>query len=826
MRKDHVEGAREIGGLQEGVLSLGIDHAGVNRQELGLPGDLSARDANVRRLAAEAAETKIRAALVAERALRAAAEAEVTRLIEVCREFDNPAVRSFARVVRRGARLLRQMKEFASIEGLLPGRRRQRRRKQRLVREAEIIVDSGLFDHEWYLRTFPDVALSGKEPLNHYLQCGVVEGRNPNPLFDTQWYLRRYPDVAAMGQNPLVHYVQRGATEKRDPGPEFSTEWYLDGNPDVAAAGVDPLKHFLHYGQAEGRLLHRPSPARAYRLWQTRFDYQPEQDRPTCIAALAALPWHPRISILMPVYNPNPTDLEDAIQSVENQIFPEWELCIADDASTNASIKTILEAALLRDRRIKVVYRERNGHISEATNSAFALATGDYIGLLDHDDVLREHALAEIVIALNNRPDAELLYSDEDKLGESGERYDAHFKPDFSHDLFYSMNYLNHFTVHRAENIRKVGGWRKGYEGGQDYDINLRIIETIDPRRIVHIPKILYHWRAVKGSTAQAESEKNYAYAAGFRALEDHVARCGLPAKVEEIEGLPVYRLRWNVPHPEPLVSLIIPTRDMVDVLRTCVSSIIEKTAYTNYEILIIDNDSCEKATLEYLAEVVADPRIRVLSYARPFNYSAINNFAAHEAKGIILGLINNDIEVSAPEWLDEMVAHALRPEIGCVGAKLLYPDDMIQHAGVILGLGGVAGHGHSRFSRTEPGYFRRLQVVQNYSAVTAACLLVRAEIFWQVGGLDERDLTVAFNDVDFCLKVREAGYRNLFTPFALLYHHESLSRGYEDTPEKMLRFAGEVAVMKERWWAELLTDPFYSPNLTLDHADFSFRLH
>ena len=489
-------------------------------------------------------------------------------------------------------------------------------------------------------------------------------------------------------------------------------------------------------------------------------------------------------------------------------------------------MRWVLEAAATRDSRIKISLREQNGHIAEATNSAFALATGDYIGLLDHDDVLREHALAEIACVLNRQPNAELLYSDEDKLRDSGERYDPHFKPDFSPDLFYAMNYLNHFTVHRAENIRKVGGWRKGFEGSQDYDINLRIIATIDPHKIVHIPKILYHWRAAEGSTARAGSEKSYAYTAGLRALEDHVARRARPAKVEKIDGLPFYRLRWAVPRPEPLVSLIVPTRDMVDVLRACIASIIEKTTYSNYEILIVDNDSREQATLEYFAEISDNPNIRVLSYAKPFNYSAINNFAAREARGSILGFINNDIEVIEPEWLEEMVSHATRPEIGCVGAKLLYPDDTVQHAGIIIGLGGIAGHGHLRAHRNELGYFSRLQIAQNVSAVTAACLLVRSEVFWEIGGLDELHLTVAFNDVDFCLKARQAGYLNLFTPFALLYHHESLSRGYETTPEKKERFASETAVMKERWGSILECDPFYSPNLTLERSDFSLRLY
>jgi glycosyltransferase involved in cell wall biosynthesis len=747
---------------------------------------------------------------------------EAERIAEAYRGGDDPSIRSLARVVHPIAQFGRKIKGLAAPRYILPGRRRKLRKKLRLKREAELISASGLFNPEWYLQAYPDVAEAGEDPLIHYLQYGVAERRNPNSLFDTDWYLRQYPDVAESGQNPLVHFVMYGAAERRDPGPGFSTEWYLSQNPDVAEAGVDAFWHFLVYGRGEGR---QPAPVSwGYEQWQAKFDYQSGEDKESYFKILAEMPLHPCISILMPVYNPKPNDLQAAIQSVANQLDPNWELCIADDASTDENVKSILDAAAKLDRRIKIVYRESNGHISEATNSAFALASGEYVGLLDHDDILREHALAEVVIAINGHPDVELLYSDEDKIDECGDRYDAFFKPDFSLDLFYSMNYLNHFTVHRAENLKKVKGWRKGFEGSQDYDINLRVIENIDRRKIVHIPKILYHWRAAAGSTARAGSEKGYAFTAGLRALEGHVARLNLPAKVEEIEGLPFYRFRWQAPRPEPMVSLIIPTRDMVDILRKCISSILEKTQYTNYEILLVDNNSQNAETFEYFNELSTNPRVRILAYPKPFNYSAINNFAAREAKGKILGLINNDIEVITSEWLEEMVAHALRSEMGCIGAKLLYPNDTIQHAGVMLGIGGVANHAHLGCSRNSPGYFGRLCVCQNVSAVTAACMVLRTDVFWEVGGLDEDNLAVAFNDVDLCLKVREAGYSNLFTPFALLYHHESLSRGQEDTPEKKRCFAGEVTVMKERWGDKLLKDPFYSPNLTLDRTDFSFR--
>ncbi|HEX7776046.1 MAG TPA: glycosyltransferase family 2 protein [Parvibaculum sp.] len=569
--------------------------------------------------------------------------------------------------------------------------------------------------------------------------------------------------------------------------------------------------------------VHNPDVGQEYLLWQSRFDYNPERDRAAYELALSALSRRPKISILMPVFNPVPSDLYQAILSVEDQLYPNWELCIADDASTDMRIKDILASAAARDDRIKVVYRDENGHISAATNSAFALATGEYTGFLDHDDILREHALAEIVIALDEKPETEILYSDEDKITRIGKRFEPLFKPDFSPDLFLAMNYLNHFTVHRSDNIRRVGGWRKGFDGAQDYDLNLRIVETIDRRKIVHIPKVLYHWRAAHQSGASGLQAKGYAHIAARKSLEEYVGRAGLSATVEPVEGLPYFRIKRDIPQPGPLVSLIIPTRDMLPVLRSCIASILEKTTYTNYEILIVDNDSREPETLDYFVRVTADPRIRVLKFPGVFNYSAINNFAVGEARGTVLGLINNDTEVISPDWLSEMVSQVVRPEIGCVGAKLLYPDETIQHAGVVLNSTGAA-HVHARVPRASAGYSGRLAVCQNYSAVTAACLLVRTAIFHEVGGLDAENLAVAFNDVDFCLKVREAGYLNLFTPFALLYHHESLSRGSDESPEKRARSLKEIAAMQARWGAKLRKDPFYSPNFATDSHNFSIR--
>lgn len=557
----------------------------------------------------------------------------------------------------------------------------------------------------------------------------------------------------------------------------------------------------------------------SYRTWMEKKDFNEKRDGAKLRRKLGQLNTPPLISILMPVYNTPEPLLCAAIESVRRQIYGNWQLCIADDCSNEPHVRKILSSYAAQDGRILVKYRAQNGHISEATNSAFALASGEWIALLDHDDMLAPHALAEVALEIDRHPEAELIYSDEDKLDVKGRRYEPYFKPDFSRELFRSQNYLNHLTVHRARNVQAVGGWRSGYEGSQDYDLNLRIFERVDERRIRHIPKILYHWRAVEGSTASSGGEKSYAYDAGLRALREHASRMQLDVSVEPAPDVPFYRLRFAAPNPAPLVSLIIPTRDKVELLRGCVESILTKTTYAPYEIIVVDNGSTEAETLKYLGEIERQENVRVLFWDKPFNYSAINNFAVTEARGTIVGLINNDIEVITPEWLTEMVSWAAQEDIGCVGAKLYYPDDTVQHAGVILGIGGVAGHSHKYFPRSHHGYFGRLKLVQNFSAVTGACLLVKKKIYEEVGGLDSENLTVAFNDVDFCLEVRRAGYVNVWTPYAEAYHLESVSRGREDNPEKIARFSGETIFMKDKWE---LNDEYYSINLTKSHEDFS----
>lgn len=539
--------------------------------------------------------------------------------------------------------------------------------------------------------------------------------------------------------------------------------------------------------------------------------------------ALAGWPIKPLISIIMPVYETPEVYLRRCIESVRAQSYLNWELCIADDCSRQPHVRRVLQEYERTDTRIRVVYRAENGHISRASNSALEIAQGEFVALLDHDDELPKDALYFVVEAINKHPSAKILYSDEDKIDKDGRRFDPHFKSDWNPDLLYSQNYVSHLVVYRRDLLKTVGGFRPGFEGSQDHDLLLRCLPHVKAGEIIHIPRVLYHWRAIEGSTALAASEKTYTSDASIRALRDYFSTQGI-AGIEVQAGLVpnTYRVRWPIPEPAPLVSLLIPTRDKKSITEVAVRSILDKTTYQNYEVLILDNGSVEKETLDWFMEIQnRDARVRVLRYDHPFNFSAINNFGVRHAAGSIIGLINNDIEVISPDWLTEMVSHAIRPEIGCVGAKLYYPDGRVQHAGVIVSIGGVAGHSHKYYERDSSGYFSRLKLTQNVSAVTAACLLVRREVYELVGGLDERELTVAFNDVDFCLKVREAGYRNLWTPYAELYHHESISRGYEDTPEKQRRFQHEIATMKRRWGRHLEEDPYYNPNLTKDGEDF-----
>lgn len=559
-----------------------------------------------------------------------------------------------------------------------------------------------------------------------------------------------------------------------------------------------------------------------YTAWVAQYDTLDDVKRTELATMVAGLAQQPLISVVMPTYQPNPQWLHEAVDSVRNQIYPNWELCIADDASPDPEVKAWLNDLTRTDSRIRVVYREQNGHISAASNSALAIASGQWVALLDHDDILPADALARVAECINQHPDAGVIYSDEDKINEHGERLNPYFKPDWNPDLFLSQNMVSHLGVFRRDLIEAVGGFRLGLEGSQDYDLALRIIEQLEPRQIIHIPRVLYHWRVHSGSTALSADVKTYAQDAAVRALGEHLQRTGIDAKVELTMGTQ-YRIRYPLPATPPLVSLIIPTRNALALVKQCIDSILAKTTYSNYEILLIDNASDAPAALAYFETLKQSDRVRVIRDDRPFNYSMLNNSAVQQAHGELIALVNNDIEVITPNWLEEMVSIALQPGVGAVGACLWYPDDTLQHGGVVMGLeGGSAGHSQKHLTRGDSGYNGRSALIQSYSAVTAACLVVKKDRYFQVGGLDEKRLPIAFNDVDFCLKLREAGYRNVWTPYAELYHHESATRGKEDTPEKLERALREVGYIRRRWKKVIAHDPAYSPNLTIYHEDFS----
>lgn len=530
----------------------------------------------------------------------------------------------------------------------------------------------------------------------------------------------------------------------------------------------------------------------------------------------------PLISILLPTYDTAEIWLRRCLNSVLVQSWPHWELCIADDASSKQHVRTVLEEYASRDSRIRITFRTANGHISAASNTALAMARGEYVVLLDHDDELHPDALSVVVDVLQDHPDWQLAYSDEDKIDERGIRFDPYFKPDWNPDLLCGHNCVSHLGIYARSLLNTVGGFREGLEGSQDWDLALRCSERLQPEQIGHIPRVLYHWRAIAGSTAQGVNQKSYAHAAGRRALQEHFSRRGVAAQVREIETLRgAFRIRYSLPDTLPLVSIIVPTRDRLSLLRQCVTSILERSTYPNYEVVIVDNQSVEAETRAYLAGFITHPRVRVRVHNEPFNYSQINNQAVDGCKSELICLLNNDTEIITPDWLEELVSHALRAEVGAVGAMLYYPNDTIQHAGVVTGVHGVAAHPYSGMPRGFPGQMGRTRLTQSMSAVTAACLMIRRDVYKKIGGLDS-SLQVAFNDIDLCLRLRRAGYTNIWTPFAELYHHESASRGFDTTPEKRVRFAQEVSFMRNRWGLQLERDPAYNPNLTLSGEPFT----
>lgn len=557
----------------------------------------------------------------------------------------------------------------------------------------------------------------------------------------------------------------------------------------------------------------------AYFYWRKKYEIKPEE-----IEAQRAehFSYEPQFSIVIPLFNTRPKFLKEMIDSIRNQTYSNWELCLADGTGEKSPLIPILKEYAAKDSRIRYEVLKENKGISENTNAAIRMAKGDFIVLADHDDIVPANALYECAKALNEDTSIDVIYSDEDKVDMNGKKYfEPHFKSDFNIDLLCSMNYICHLFVVKKELMEQVGMLRSEFDGAQDHDFILRCCEKA--KNIHHIPKILYHWRCHIDSTAANPESKMYAFEAGKKAVAEHYKRIGVPAVVEHGQFYGMYRTKYQWKE-QPLISILIPNKDHIEDLQKCMNSIEEKSTYKNYEFIIIENNSTEPETFDYYKEIEKKENVTVLYYKDEFNYSKINNFGVEHANGEYLLLLNNDTEIINPDCLAEMLGYCMREDVGIVGARLYYEDDTIQHAGVVLGFGGIAGHTFIGSSRYDNGYFSRIICAQDYSAVTAACMMTKKSLYQEVGGLTE-EFRVAFNDIDYCMKVRETGKLVVYNPAAELYHYESKSRGLEDTPEKVERFNSEVARFIERWNKQLQAgDPYYNPNLSLDKADFSLK--
>lgn len=535
--------------------------------------------------------------------------------------------------------------------------------------------------------------------------------------------------------------------------------------------------------------------------------------------------YEPKLSIVIPAYKTPERYLREMLDSILAQTYSNFEICIADGSPRGESVERVLEKYAQKDQRVRYVILGENKGIAGNTNAALEMATGDFIVLADHDDTITQNALFECVKAINADPEYDVIYSDEDKLDmDGGSLFDPHFKPDFNPDLLCSVNYICHLFVVNHDLVDAVGGFRVEFDGAQDYDFIFRCTEAA--RKIYHIPKVLYHWRCHQGSTASNPESKMYAFEAGARAIMAHYDRVGIAAKkVERGVDYGIYHSTYEI-LGEPLVSVIIPNKDHSRDLDICLQALLHKATYKNLQFVIIENNSTEEETFEYYKKMQKEypDKIKVVVWEREFNYSAINNFGVTQADGEYLLFLNNDTEIIAPECIEEMLGLCQREDVGAVGARLLYQDDTIQHAGVVIGFGGIAGHTFIGLHKAENSYFHRAMCTQDYSAVTAACLMTKKCVFEQIGGFTE-ELAVAFNDIDLCMKIRSLGKLVVYNPYALLYHYESKSRGLEDTPEKVARFNREVAIFAKRW-PEILRDgdPYYNPNLTLRKSNFALR--
>ncbi|WP_448775629.1 glycosyltransferase family 2 protein [Blautia sp.] len=675
---------------------------------------------------------------------------------------------------------------------------------------VEILYDTMLEIQGWVVDQRGSVEVTVHQEDASLLDCRISRGRRPDVVE------RRNLDEEYKTQE-IGFRISAALPEIK--GGEIILHFCGDSVTKTYTIDIEELRKQNKPKGFLSRLFGKESVAEGgYEAWLARHKVDKRTLRRQKHSAFAQ---KPLISIVIPLYCTPLPYLKELLESVRRQSYENWQLCLAD-GSPDDKAKEFIEKHYGREKRI--VYRklEENGGISVNTNEAVALAAGEYLMLCDHDDTLEPDALYEIVKAINDTG-ADVLYTDEDKVSMDGRHYfDPNFKPDFNLFRLRENNYICHIFVVKKSLTDETGLLRPEFDGAQDFDFILRCCEKA--QKITHIPKVLYHWRCHMDSTAADPSSKAYAYEAGRKAVREHYQRLGIDAKVEMTERPGWYRSHVKV-QGNPLISVIIPNKDHTDDLELCLFSMTRKSTYRNYEILIVENNSEKEETFEYYRKLPDRyPKARVLTWEKEFNYSAINNFAAKEAKGEYLLFLNNDVEILTPDWMEEMLQNCQQENVAAVGAKLYYPDDTIQHAGVVLGLGGIAGHIMCRASKEDPGYFGRMISVQEISAVTAACMMVKKSDFDAVGGLDET-FQVAFNDIDLCMKFRAAGKKIIFTPYAELYHYESKSRGLEDTPEKQFRFDKEVKRFQEKWAQQLeMGDPYYSPNLSVTEGDCSLR--
>ncbi len=614
-------------------------------------------------------------------------------------------------------------------------------------------------------------------------------------LFDMNYYLRTYPEVTGL---PILHYIITGWREGKNPSPHFDTQYYLTQNPDIRQSGQNPLVHYIRFGKPEGRLprqfAYKTYPR--YQDWISKYDTLTRQDKRAIKQQVENLPQKPNIGIILPANPSSEIQILSTLASIQKQLYPNWTLTLILSRQNYQSANPKFRKAIENQPKIKLVTFSPDTDLNDQIIMQLNQSQQEFVTIIEPGCILREHALYMFAHEINAHPAAQVIYCDEDRLDEHGHRTDPYFKPDWNPDLLRSQNYLGNLCLFKADAVKNLTDFSPTDKDHFKWELTLDITSDLAPHLIRHIPFILCH---------QTDP------------LTENLFQLG-DVFSKKINAVPSN----HPPDSSPLVSIIIPTHNQKVLLERCLDTLTDKSTYTPYEVLVVDNQSDDPQTLAYLSQINNRENCSVLSYAKPFNFSAINNFAVQHSQGEVVVFLNNDIEVISPEWLTELVRHALRPEIGAVGAMLYYPDDTIQHAGLILGLGGVAGYPY----QTEPhGYLGqrgRAALVQNLSAVTAACMAVEKRKFTEVGGFDQQHLSIAYNDVDLCLRLQERGYRTLWTPHAELIHHESASRGFETTPEKQARFLREVAYCEDKWSEWLENDPAYNPNLTLEIPDYS----